>query len=337
MNRSPEALLSVVNLRKWYAVRRGFVASLLSSEERYLKAVDGVNFDIQRTEIFGLVGESGSGKTTTGRAILRLIEPTGGEVYLDGEDIAKVTSSKLKRVYRKKMQMIYQDPYASLNPRWTVGRLIAEGVNLLGLAETKAEKLEMVSRALEDVGLTPPESFLNTYPHRLSGGQRQRVSIARALVVKPAFIVADEPVSMLDASIRMSILNLIQQLRERLGISFLYITHDLASMRYVCDRAAVMYLGKIVEMAAADVLVRNPVHPYTRALIEALPEPDPDAAFGKVTIGGEIPDASNPPPGCNFHPRCPRMKGRRVCSDKSPDLLEIESGHHASCHFWYEA
>lgn len=323
-----DQLVKVIDLKKWFTVRRSFLSTILSGREMYCKAVDGVSFDIGKGEIFGLAGESGSGKTTTGRAILNLIEPTGGEVYFEGSNILKIDKSEMK-YYRQRMQMIYQNPYESVNPRMRVSGLVSEPISVHNLAGNRQDKEELVAKALENVDLTPPEMFTNAYPHQLSGGQLQRVNIARCLVLNPEFIVADEPVSMLDASLRIEVLNVLSKLRGQ-GIASLFISHDLAILRYVCDRIAIMYLGKIVEVGPTENLLSNPLHPYTIALIAAVPEPDPKAEKIKVVIGGEIPSPVNPPPGCKFHPRCPQW--RTWCEKKEPDLIEVESQHYVACH-----
>ena len=321
-----DPLIKVVNLKKWFPVRKGI--KFLGKRE-YVKAVDGVTFHINEGEVFGLAGESGCGKTTTGRTVLRLVEPTAGEVFFDGQNIFKIEEEELRKL-RKKMQIIFQDPYESLSPRMTIFDIISEPIRVHKLVQSYEEQVELVSKTLERVELVPPEEFLHRYPHELSGGQRQRAAIARALVLNPKFIVADEPVSMLDVSIRAGILKLMLGLRDEMGLSYLFITHDLATTRHVCDRLAIMYLGKIVEMGDVEDLVREPIHPYTEALLAAVPVPDPTAERIKVIISGEVPSSINPPPGCRFHPRCPYAK--EICRKKEPGLVNVEVGRQVACH-----
>jgi len=325
-----EAVLRVSGLKKWFPVRKGFLNNLLGSEELYIKAVDDISFEIKKREVFGLVGESGCGKTTTGKTVLRLLEPTSGITFFEGENIYELDKSEMKRM-RQKMQMIYQDPYDSMNPRMSVFDIISEPISIHRLAEDDEVK-ELVLRALKNVDLLPPDGFLNRYPHELSGGQRQRVAIARTLVLNPSFIVADEPVSMLDISIRAGILSLMLKHIEDFNISYLFITHDLAIARYICKRAAIMYLGKIVEMGPMQRLVKNPLHPYTSALMAAVPVPDPTEERIKVVVIGEAPTPINPPLGCRFHPRCPHAI--TVCREKEPFLSEIEREHLVACHLF---
>jgi len=327
------SVLSVHNLKKWFPVRLGFFQSLIKGEKLFVKAVDGISFDLMKGEIFGLVGESGSGKTTTGRTVLKLIEPTSGKIIFKGKDITNL-SPKEMRPLRKKMQIIFQDPYESLNPKMLVGDIIGEPLRIQS-AGHPSEIEEKVLKILEEVDLVPPEEFYYRYPHELSGGQRQRVAVARAFVVDPEFVVADEPVSMLDVSIRASVLKLMLELVRERSVSFLYITHDLALARHFCDRIAVMYLGKMMEQASSDELVKNPLHPYTEALLQAVPVPDPTSRRIKVVIKGEIPSAINPPSGCRFHTRCPKYLGD-ICKQKEPPLVEVGKGHFVACHLYDE-
>ncbi len=321
-----EELLRVVNLKKYFPVRVGF----FSRKSGFVKAVDGVSFTVDKGEIFGLVGESGCGKTTTGRTILRLIEPTDGEAYFEGVNIFSLSKREFKP-YRRYMQMIFQDPYESLNPRRTVAKTIEQPIKIHKLANSEEERRELIIKALEEVELRPPEEFMNRYPHMLSGGQRQRVAIARAIVLRPKFIVADEPVSMLDVSIRAGILRLLLKLRDDMGISFLYITHDLATAKYICRRMAVMYLGKIVELGPTVKVIDEPLHPYTKALIKAIPVPDPKVKIGEIPIKGEVPlSPIDLPSGCRFHPRCP--KAEDVCKKEEPEFREVEPGRWVACH-----
>ena len=322
---SEEIIVRVRNLRKWFPVRTGLLHGLISREKRYVKAVDGISFDIKKREIYGLAGESGCGKTTTGRVILRLLEPTAGEVHLGKQDVFALTKRELNEL-RKRAQIIFQDPYESLDPRMNIFDFVAEPlvVHKIGNEE------ELVANALKTVELTPPEEFFYRFPHELSGGQRQRVAIARAMILNPEFIVADEPVSMLDVSIRSSILKLMFKLRDEMGISYLYITHDLATARQVCDRTAIMYLGKFSEETTTEELLKNPLHPYTKALVAAVPVPDPTARKSKVVISGEIPSPIDLPPGCRFRPRCPYAM--EICKREEPSLVEVESNHKVACH-----
>ena len=286
-----------------------------------------MSMDIGRGEVVGLVGETGSGKTTLGKAIVRLVNPTGGQIIYDGVDIASLDGPALRK-YRSRLQMIFQDPYDSINPRMSVFDIVSEGLLINRIASGK-ELEDRVMRSLEDVRL-PPEEFASRYPHELSGGQRQRVAIARALAMRPEFIVADEPVSMLDVSIRGEVLNVMLDLREKYGISFLFITHDLAIAKHMSDRIAVMYLGRLVEVADSEELVRNPLHPYTQALLAAVPIPDPTAPKVEVKAKGELPSPLSPPPGCPFHPRCPYAFDR--CRTEVPRLREVSPGHWVACH-----
>lgn len=322
-----EPLLVVEGLKKYFEVRKSFLETLVSRKREFIKAVDGISFEVGRGEVFGLVGESGCGKTTTGRVILRLEEPTEGRAFFDGIDLFALNGEELRKM-RRRMQIIFQDPYASLNPRMKVGEIIAHPLKIHGLSEGREK--DTVLELLEMVGLTPAEDFYNSYPHQLSGGQRQRVAIARALILHPEFIVADEPVSMLDVSVRATILDLMMKLKEKMGLTYLFITHDLATAKYVCNRVAVMYLGKIVEMGSIDRVFEEPLHPYTKALLSAIPVPNPTVKRERLVIGGEVPNPINPPPGCRFHPRCPFATER--CKQEEPQLVEVEKGHKVACH-----
>jgi len=323
-----EKLIVVENLKKWFPVRMGFFKTLLTRKTLFVRAVDGVSFNIKKGEIFGLAGESGSGKTTTGKVLIKLLEPTDGKIFFEGKDVTFL-KEKMVKPLRRKMQIIFQDPYESLNPFMTVRDILQEPLTINNIIGDEAE--ERIYKALEDVKLTPPEEFLLRYPHELSGGQRQRVAFARAMVLDPQFVVADEPVSMLDVSIRAEILNLIVELRDERNVAFLYITHDLALARHICDRIAVMYLGKIVEMGDVEQVILNSMHPYTEALISAVPVPDPTSKRIEVQVKGEIPSPINPPSGCRFHTRCPAFIGE-VCKVKEPVLVEVEKGHFVACH-----
>jgi peptide/nickel transport system ATP-binding protein len=297
-----------------------------------VRAVDGVSFEIKRGETLGLVGESGCGKTTVGRTILRLYDPTEGHIYFEGNDIAKLGGSELRRL-RKRMQMVFQDPYSSLNPRQNVGNAIAEPLNVHGIAKG-AEADKRVRELLDVVGL--PADAGNRYPHEFSGGQRQRVGLARSLALNPDLIVADEPVSALDVSIQAQIINLLEDLQDEFNLTYLFIAHDLAVVRHISDRIAVMYLGTIVEVAPAQDLYDNPLHPYTKALLSAVPIPDPavEVTRERIILRGDMPSPANPPSGCRFHTRCPFVQETR-CADEVPVLRELRTGHTAACH-WVE-
>ncbi|MDX2104399.1 MAG: dipeptide ABC transporter ATP-binding protein [Alphaproteobacteria bacterium] len=315
------ALLDVRNLTKHFPVRKGW---LIEREVGRVRAVDGVSFTIQRGETLALVGESGCGKSTTGRLVLRLIEPTSGEVRLDGEVLADLSGEALRRL-RRRMQIVFQDPYASLNPRLTVGDTIAEPLLLHGVGSTAAERRLKVAELLGLVGLRAEHA--RRYPHEFSGGQRQRVGIARALAAGPDLIVADEPVSALDLSIRAQVVNLLADLRQRLGLSYLFISHDLAVVRHLADRTAVMYLGRIVELAETAQLFARPRHPYTRALLSAALPPQPGRQRPPVALEGDVPSPLNPPSGCAFHPRCPLADAR--CRQEAPAMVDGVACHHA--------
>ena len=328
-------LLEVKNLFKLFPVRRG-LGQLLSGEKRFVHAVDGVSFEIRRREILGLVGESGCGKTTTGKLVMKLLEPTSGEIRFDGKDATKPSREEL-RLYRRWVQMIFQDPYASMNPRFKIREVLEEPLLIHKIGDTRAERDDMIKKALSEVKLTPVEDFMGRFPHMLSGGQRQRAATARTLILSPDLLVADEPVSMIDLSTRAEILAMMKEVQKALNLSYLYITHDLSTARYFTDRIAVMYLGRIVEIGAPDDVVDHPVHPYTRALISAVCEP----VTGKVglikdlPIKGEIPSAANVPRGCRFHPRCPFAVTDCIeCPE--PELDTVGSDHKAACRRWRE-
>ncbi len=327
-----EDFIRVEDLKKHFPVRQGILASLRAKYAPMVKAVDGINFTIPRGSIFGIVGESGSGKTTAGRVVLRLVEPTSGSIYFNGEDITKFDTEKMKGL-RREMQLIFQDPFESLNPRMTIYEAVVEPLEIHKIGNSNEERRKLVSEALEEVQLIPPEDFLFRFPHELSGGQRQRVAIARALILRPKFIVADEPVSMLDVSIRTEVLNLMLDLQEKFGLTYLFITHDLAIARYMSSRVGVMYLGKIIEIGDVRDVLDDPDHPYTQALMSAVPVPDAAKKRGDLPIRGETPQPINLPPGCRFNPRCPYAFDR--CFKEEPGLFTVEPGHGAAC-FLYE-
>ena len=316
-----EYLLEVKALKKYFPIRGGVFSRVVAN----VKAVENVSLNIRPGEVVGLVGESGSGKTTAGRTILRLLEPTGGEILFDGVDVAKLSRSEM-REYRKEMQIIFQDPFASLNPRMTVADIIGEALTIHNLAKGK-EKEDRVADLLERTGLS--SAHMRRYPHEFSGGQRQRIGIARALAVDPQFIVADEPVSALDVSIQAQVVNLLQDLKEELGLTLLFIAHDLGVVEYICDTVVVMYLGKVMEIAPSKDLYSNPVHPYTEALLSAVPIPDPTIRRERVILQGDIPSPINPPSGCVFRTRCPIAI--EECAKVDPPLEEVSPGHFKAC------
>ena len=316
-----EAMLEVRDLKKHFPITRGFWSRTVG----HVKAVDGVSFDILPGEVLGLVGESGCGKTTTGRCILRLIEPTAGEVEFEGEEILGLDRGDMRRL-RRKMQIIFQDPYSSLNPRITVGAMLAEALRIHRIAEGEAAQAR-IRELLEVVGLFPEHA--SRYPHEFSGGQRQRIGIARALSVDPRFIVCDEPVSALDVSVQAQVINLLQDLQKEFDLTFLFIAHDLAVVEHISDRVAVMYLGKLMELAESEELYANPLHPYTRALLSAIPVPEPKARRERIELEGDVPSPANPPSGCPFHPRCPIATAE--CAEVIPEFRDVGGGHYVAC------
>ena len=320
-----DIILDVRDLKMHFPVTSGII---LQRTVAQIKAVDGITFQVKRGETFGLVGESGCGKTTTGRCILQLYKPTAGQIFFDGEELSTLSNRQM-RAKRREMQVIFQDPYSSLNPRMTAGNIIGEPLIVHGLVANKTEYRERVGELLQNVGLNP--YMADRFPHEFSGGQRQRIGVARALSVSPKFIVADEPVSALDVSIQAQIINLLEELQEQFGLTFLFIAHDLSVVRHISDRVGVMYLGHLVELADRNEIYVNPLHPYTKALLSAVPIPDPvlDSQRERVLLTGEVPSPLNPPPGCVFHPRCPIAIDD--CNQNTPELREVEPNHWASC------
>ena len=315
-------LLGVNDLVKSFPLKK----TKFFQETRYVYAVNGVNFSLKKGETLGLVGESGCGKTTTGRAILRLIEPTSGSINFEGQDVAKFKEHELK-AFRRDAQMIFQDPYASLNPRMKVGDIVGEPL-LVHSVGTKAQRTDRVAEVLEKVGLEA--DYMKRFPHEFSGGQRQRIGIARVLTLNPKLIIADEPVSALDVSIQAQIINLLVNLQDEFQLSYLFVSHDLAVVEHISDRVAIMYLGKIVEIAPSQNIYSRPFHPYTQALLSAIPIPDPKAAMQRTILQGDIPSPANPPSGCTFRTRCPHVM--KVCSQEIPEMIEVSQAHYAACH-----
>jgi oligopeptide/dipeptide ABC transporter ATP-binding protein len=325
--RSDNYILEVKNLKQYFPIRQGLLQRVVA----HVKAVDGVSFYLREQEVLGIVGESGCGKTTTGRSILRLYEPTSGEVLYrraDGSqvDITKIGKAEMMEL-RREMRMIFQDPFSSLNPRLTVKDIIGEPLIIHRVA--RGQEIERrVEELMNSVGLDP--AYMGRYPHEFSGGQRQRIGLARTLALNPRLIVADEPVSALDVSVQAQVLNLLQDIKERMGLTIIFIAHDLSVVEHICDRIAVMYLGKIVEMAESEELLRHPMHPYTEALVSAVPPADPDIKVNRIILEGDVPSPINPPPGCVFHPRC--RYATDVCKQEAPELRELRPEHFVSCH-----
>ncbi|WP_342478495.1 dipeptide ABC transporter ATP-binding protein [Paenibacillus sp. FSL H7-0350] len=317
-------LLEVRNLKKHYPIRKGFFSKQVGA----VKAVDGITLSVEQGETLAVVGESGCGKSTTGRAILRLIEPTEGEIVFAGTDVRSLNTEQLRK-FRTDMQMVFQDPYASLDPRWTVQRILEEPLRTHGSAPA-GELRGRVEQLMEVVGLSPYQA--HRFPHEFSGGQRQRIGIARALALNPKFIVCDEPVSALDVSIQAQVLNLMQDLQEQYGLTYMFISHDLSVVKFISDRVAVMYLGRIVELAPTKALFAKPLHPYTQALMSAVPVPNPGLKKQRIILTGDVPNPETPPTGCAFHPRCPHAMDR--CKSEAPLLRELDSGHQVACHLY---
>jgi oligopeptide/dipeptide ABC transporter ATP-binding protein len=321
---SQKPLLEIRNLQKYFPVTRGILSRVVGA----VKAVDDVSFDVYPNETVGLVGESGCGKTTAGRSILRLIEPTGGEILYKGQDILKLGGAEMRGL-RRNLQIIFQDPFSSLNPRMTIEGIIGEAIEFHGIAAGQ-ERREMVENLLERVGLQP--SYITRYPHEFSGGQRQRIGIARALALNPDFIVCDEAVSALDVSVQAQVINLLMDLQEEFNLSYLFIAHDLSVVRHISDRIAVMYLGQVAELSPCDELYENPLHPYTQALLSAIPHPNPRRKASRVILKGDVPSPLNPPSGCRFHTRCPACYA--PCKTIEPRTTEVEPGHFVRCHLY---
>ncbi len=319
-------LVDVRGLKVYFPIKGG----LLGRSVAHVKAVDGVDLFVRRGETLGLVGESGCGKSTTGRAILQLIKPTAGSVKLDGQELTTLPAEEIRKT-RKNMQIVFQDPFASLNPRFSVGQIISEPLQNFKKYNNQQELHDEVSNLLETVGLNP--LYINRFAHEFSGGQRQRIGIARALALHPSFIVADEPVSALDVSIQAQVLNLLEDLQNEFNLTYLFVAHNLSVVKHISDRVAVMYLGRVAELATSEALYELPLHPYTQALLSAIPVPDPaiEERRKRIILEGDVPSPVNPPSGCNFHPRC--WKAQEICKEINPPLEEKQSGHYAACHF----
>lgn len=329
-----DELIRAEGLTKHFGGEQGLIQTLVGSEPQPVRAVDDVDFTLGSGEIVGVAGESGCGKTTLGKLLVQLYEPTDGDVYFDGQPFSEIrTDSTAQREFRKRVQMIFQDPFESLNPRFTVKKTMMEPLEVNDMFDTRADREARVLEVLSDVGLDPAADYMDEFPSNLSGGEQQRVAIARALVVDPDVIVADEPVSMLDASIRAGVLNLMKELRDEYDLTYLFISHDLSMIRYMCDRTMIMYLGEIVERGGTEDIITDPQHPYTRALLSAVPSMDPHTKRERAQVEGDIPSADDPPSGCRFHPRCPEYVGE-ICENKNPEPREANPGQVVTCHLY---